>query len=165
MERQKTVRSRRGRVVGRLKGEWWRGEIGETAVILIVDNNREGREALRRLLTRVGYRAESVAAGQEAIDYLRAVRPRLVILDVSDPMGFGLEVLKQIRHDDAMVGIPVVVRTPGHESTAEQEARRLGVSAFLPEGDADFIGLLSRVAQVCEPMLPAVPARHAEAAR
>lgn len=134
-------------------------------MILIVDNNREGREALRRLLTRVGYRAESVAAGQEAIDYLRAVRPRLVILDVSDPMGFGLEVLKQIRHDDAMVGIPVVVRTPGHESTAEQEARRLGVSAFLPEGDADFIGLLSRVAQVCEPMLPAVPARHAEAAR
>lgn len=126
-------------------------------MILIVDNNREAREALRRLLTRVGYRAETVAAGQEALDYLRAVCPRLVILDVSDPMGVGLDVLRAIRQEETLVGMPVVVRTTGHDSKAEQEARRLGVSAYLPEGDADFIGLLSRVAQVCEPMLPVSP--------
>ena len=98
-------------------------------MILIVDNNREAREALRRLLTRVGYRAETVAAGQEALDYLRAVCPRLVILDVSDPMGVGLDVLRAIRQEETLVGMPVVVRTTGHDSKAEQEARRLGVSA------------------------------------
>jgi CheY-like chemotaxis protein len=124
-------------------------------VILIVDNNREGREALKRLLTRVGYRAESVAAGEEALDYLRAVRPRLVILDVADPLGVGLEVLRAIRRDPDMVGIPVVVRTGAEQDLKmEMEARRLGVSGYMPEGNGDFIGLLSRVAQVCEPMLP-----------
>lgn len=129
---------------------------GSAAMILIVDNNREAREALARLLNRVGYRAETAAAGQEALDYLRAVCPRLVILDVTDPMGIGLQVLEQIRHEDALVGTPVVVRTAGHDTPDAVEARRLGVSAFLPEGDADFIGLLSRVAQVCEPTpLPA----------
>src|SRR4051812_34409279 len=98
-------------------------------VILIVDNNREGREALRRLLTRVGYRAESVTAGEEALDYLRAVRPHLVILDVTDPMGVGLNVLREMREDETMLSIPVVVRTNGDDSKAELEARRLGASA------------------------------------
>jgi two-component system chemotaxis response regulator CheY len=126
-------------------------------VILIVDDNREGRDALKRLLVRVGYRAESVGVGTEALDYLRAVRPKLVILDVTDALGTGMGVLREIRKDPEMLGVPVVVRTAGEESKAEMEARKLGVSGCLAEGEGDFIGLLSRIAQVCESMLPIAP--------
>ena len=49
-------------------------------MILIVDQNREGRDGVCRLLSRVGYRVECVGTGAEAMAYLRMVRPSAVLM-------------------------------------------------------------------------------------
>jgi CheY-like chemotaxis protein len=59
-----------------------------------------------------------VVDGGEALDYLRrqgaypaAERPDLILLDLNMPRMGGQEVLNEIKHDDALKSIPVVVLT------------------------------------------------------
>ncbi|GGR09107.1 two-component system response regulator [Actinoplanes ianthinogenes] len=59
-----------------------------------------------------------VADGSEAMDYLRrqgqyedAARPDLILLDLNMPRMNGHEVLAQVKSDDALKSIPIVVLT------------------------------------------------------
>lgn len=65
-----------------------------------------------------------VTDGQEAIDYLRrngpyadAGRPDVVLLDLSMPRVDGREVLAEIKADDALKSIPIVVLTTSEAAT------------------------------------------------
>lgn len=124
-------------------------------MILIVDQSREGREGVRRLLTRVGYRAECVGTAQEAIAYLRMVRPSAVIISEG---GAGPEVLEALREDAKSSSVPVLIIGEGDDSTAGQEFGRLGACGYVNRSEADVIGLLSQLTRICEPTLPVVPA-------
>ncbi len=78
--------------------------------------------------------------GQEALDYLHcrgqfAARPdenpAVVLLDLKLPKINGLEVLQQIRSDERMKMIPVVVLTSSHEEKDMMTSYRLGVNAYV----------------------------------
>ncbi|HEX9710678.1 MAG TPA: response regulator [Candidatus Thermoplasmatota archaeon] len=100
---------------------------GRPIQILLVEDNpgdvRLTEEAMRE--AKVRNRIESVGDGEEAIAYLRrtgkhakAPRPDVILLDLNLPKKSGLEVLKEIKGDDDLKRIPVVVVTT---SKAEQD--------------------------------------------
>jgi CheY-like chemotaxis protein len=102
-------------------------EMGVTAELLLVEDNdgdaRLTREALKagRLWTHLNV----VRDGAEAMAYLRregkfiaAARPHLILLDLNLPRKDGREVLQEIKSDDDLKRIPVVVVT---SSTAEED--------------------------------------------
>lgn len=95
--------------------------------ILLVEDNpgdvRLTREALRD--TKVINRLTAVSDGVEALDFLRrrgryqdAARPDLILLDLNLPRRDGREVLAEIKEDQDLKHIPVVVIT---SSSAEQD--------------------------------------------
>jgi len=70
--------------------------------ILVVDDDRTGRETLAEAVAEMGYDVASAAGGQEALDILRQSEIDIILTDLKMPAMDGLEVLaraKEIRPD------------------------------------------------------------------
>lgn len=91
-----------------------------------------------------------VRDGAEALDYLRCQgsyknrdgnNPAVVLLDLKMPKVDGLEVLRQIKSDDKLKNIPVVILTSSREEKDLVESYKLGVNAYVvkPVAFQDFI--------------------------
>nr|BCX00957.1 MAG: sigma-54-dependent Fis family transcriptional regulator [Bacteroidota bacterium] len=97
--------------------------------ILVVDDERAVRNALREILEHEGYRVEEATHGEEALQKAAEDRIALVLLDIKMPGRDGMEVLAELRLKRP--DLPVVILT-GH-GTIEQavEAIRAGAFDFL----------------------------------
>jgi CheY-like chemotaxis protein len=78
--------------------------------------------------------------GQEALDYLYSrgkfshrvnENPAVMLLDLKLPKVDGLEVLQQIKTDERLRMIPVVMLTSSHEEKDMMQSYKLGVNAYV----------------------------------
>src|SRR5581483_11131846 len=65
--------------------------------VLVVDDDRAVREALRRALSLAGYEVQLAEGGAQALDLLAGALPDVVVLDVAMPAVDGLEVCRRLR--------------------------------------------------------------------
>jgi two-component system response regulator MprA len=77
--------------------------------ILIVDDDRALRDALRRALTLAGYEVQTAEDGQDGLDRIAQGVPDAVVLDVGLPDLDGLEVCRRLRA--AHNRVPVLMLT------------------------------------------------------
>jgi two-component system response regulator MprA len=77
--------------------------------VLIVDDDRSLREALRRALVLGGYETVSAANGQEALAQVADAIPDALVLDIGLPDLDGLEVCRRLR--GAGNRVPVLILT------------------------------------------------------
>jgi CheY-like chemotaxis protein len=77
--------------------------------VLVVDDDRDIREAVVEAITDAGYSVEAAANGVEALDAMRSHRPCVVILDLMMPVMDGWEVVAQMDQDPALAGVPVCI--------------------------------------------------------
>lgn len=93
--------------------------------ILIVEDDRDIRENLGRLLECEGFSVLLASHGQEALNTLRsglAVRPALIFLDLQMPVMDGSTFLRELESDASIKDLPVVVLTAGAERPPYQIA-------------------------------------------
>jgi two-component system, chemotaxis family, response regulator Rcp1 len=112
---------------------------GMMEVLLVEDNLDDARltmEALRRKDVRC--RVHLVCDGEEAIDFLRhkgvfgqAPLPDLILLDMELPKKSGPGLLADIRADDGLKNIPVIVLTASDVHKAVLQAQNLHVDGFM----------------------------------
>jgi CheY-like chemotaxis protein len=81
------------------------------ARILLVEDNQLNRDMLSRRLIHRGYEVEIAVDGKEGLQMAGTVSPDLILLDLSLPEMDGWEVLKNLKQDPQMKGIPVVALT------------------------------------------------------
>jgi CheY-like chemotaxis protein len=83
------------------------------AVVLVVDDDRDIREALSELLQDAGYRSAVAENGAEALEWMRAHpgETGLVLLDLMMPVMDGLTFLDHRALDAGLSAVPVVVFT------------------------------------------------------
>ncbi len=79
--------------------------------VLIVDDDEPTREMLRRLLVKEGWTVREAHNGSEGLAAARRGRPALMLLDVMMPGMDGLEVLAELRQDENLRDLPVIVIT------------------------------------------------------
>jgi len=111
--------------------------------VLIVDDEKGIREALKQLLEYEEIEVQACASGHEATRVYPEFRPHLVFLDVKMEGMDGLETLKRLREADAQAQV-VMISGHGTIQTAV-EATQLGAYAFLEKPlDTDRILLTLR---------------------
>jgi CheY-like chemotaxis protein len=112
------------------------------ARILIVEDDPNDVELTLTALADYNLANEVVIArdGQQALDYLycrgefsarSTDNPAVILLDLKLPKIGGLEVLQQIKSDERLKLIPVVVLTSSHEEKDMMRSYHLGVNAYV----------------------------------
>lgn len=101
--------------------------------ILVVDDDRDLREAIARCLNRNGFQAFEAGDGESAIGLARENRVGLVLSDLRMPGKDGLELLNELadRPPGAESAPPPFVMMTGHTDLTAPSAYALGVSALL----------------------------------
>src|SRR5277367_4337307 len=83
--------------------------VQDQPLLLIVDDEPLSRDALSGRLARREFAVESLAGGQEALDFLAHRVPDLILMDVSMPGLSGIETVQQIRKTWAQDYLPVIL--------------------------------------------------------
>lgn len=73
--------------------------------LLVVDDARFFREVVLDILKPLGLRTVTAGDGEEAMEFLRRMRPRLVIIDLKLPKMDGYQLIRKIRTEPALSGI------------------------------------------------------------
>ena len=128
----------------------------EDQAILLIDDSPDVREAIAELLVAAGYRVETAADGQAALDRLReGFTPRVILLDWLMPGMDGRAFRQRQVADPGLKGIPVVVFTA--DGRANEKARALGVRDAIRK-PPDIDAMLAIVARYCsDPTDPRPP--------
>ena len=99
--------------------------------VLIVDDNRASRDLIRAILKPVRCNIIEASHGQQALDLIQQERPDLVLLDVDMPGLDGLTVVRRIRENTSLAGLPVVAVTAFAMESDCERCMAAGFTAYL----------------------------------
>lgn len=77
--------------------------------VLIVEDELDMRIFISTLLETSGYRPIMTRDGREGLDKAREISPDLIILDVMMPGEGGVQMYRQLKTDDTLMNIPVIL--------------------------------------------------------
>ena len=104
--------------------------IARQNTVLVVDDNPDLARLFRRYLRGQPYRFVQATGGQSAVSLARQFRPALVLLDVLMPAEDGWEILRRLKAEPCIQGIPIIVCSVLPDRSL---ALSLGVADFLPK--------------------------------
>jgi signal transduction histidine kinase/CheY-like chemotaxis protein len=79
------------------------------STVLVIDDQKEARELLRRLIEKAGYEVLLAEGGQEGIRLARQHNPQVITLDIIMPEMDGWSTLNALKSDEKLRDIPVIV--------------------------------------------------------
>ena len=98
-------------------------------IVFVVDDDRAVRDAVRKLITSVGLRAETFASTREFLSARRPEAPSCLVLDVRLPDSSGLELQRDLAA--ANVQIPIIFITGHADIPMTVRAMKAGAVEFL----------------------------------
>jgi CheY-like chemotaxis protein len=118
---------------------------GQPITILMADDDEDDRELTRDALqdSRLAEEMRFVVDGQDLIDYLRregryadsssahTPRPGIILLDLNMPRKDGREALAEIKSDESLKEIPIVVLTTSNDEIDVKHTYALGANSFI----------------------------------
>ncbi|GLI53262.1 MULTISPECIES: ATP-binding response regulator [Thermodesulfovibrio] len=112
--------------------------------ILIVDDNIDTVELLRKRLKAEGYNTEEAYDGEEALKKVYELYPDLIILDVMMPKMDGYEVCQRLKTDDRTKFIPIIMLTAKSDVESKVKGLDIGADDYVPK-PFDYRELSARV--------------------
>lgn len=101
------------------------------ARILIADDDPQIVRLVRSYLEQAGFQALTAADGEQALRVIRHDRPDLVVLDVMMPKRDGFELVRLLRADAHLAGIPILMLTARVEDADKLRGLDLGADDYL----------------------------------
>lgn len=98
--------------------------MSDPAKILIADDEPDCIEFVREALVDTPYEVLAAADGEEALKVAREAKPQLIILDVQMPKRSGFEVFAELRGDEELASVPVIMLTAIAERTGVKVSGR-----------------------------------------
>jgi len=128
--------------------------VASVPLVLVVDDSITVRRVTQRLLQRECYRVALAADGLQALERLQAERPAVVLSDIEMPRMDGFDLVRNIRNDARLQGLPVIMITSRIAEKHREHARELGVDHYLgkPYSEDELLGLVARYAHAEQPV-------------
>ncbi len=123
------------------------GGEAKRSTILIIDDSETYREMLRAAFERAGYAVLLAASGEEGLRIAADRRPTALVVDGVMPGLDGATVIRHVRLDAALRGIPCLLFTASEERHAELSALDAGADAFVRK-EEDVEVILAKLAAV-----------------
>jgi CheY-like chemotaxis protein len=100
-------------------------------LILVVDDYQDAREMYAEYLQFSGFRVAEARNGNEALEQAFALKPDLILMDLSLPGMDGWEATRVLKADDRTRHIPVVALTGHALAGASEGAKKAGCDSFV----------------------------------
>jgi two-component system, response regulator len=110
-------------------------------ILYAEDNPADAELTIRTLKSKhIANNIVWVKDGVEALDFLhsrgsysgrKADKPKLILLDIKMPKVDGIEVLKELKSDERLKTIPVVIMTSSHEEADLVRSYQLGANSYV----------------------------------
>ena len=99
--------------------------------IMIVEDNELNLRLFCDLLRAHGFEVEPVRDGREALDRAREFGPELVVMDIQMPHISGLELIEQMKQEEALAPVPVLAVTAYAAKGDEERIRDAGAEGYV----------------------------------
>ncbi len=101
-------------------------------IVLVVDDNADMRNYLNSLLCDT-YKVVCANDGEEASETLRILMPDVIISDVMMPGKDGYELCREIKNDDKLCHLPVILLTAKTGMATQMDSLSSGADAYVPK--------------------------------
>ena len=102
-----------------------------TPLVLCADDDEDILSLVSLRLQRAGFQVATAADGEEAMQVARDRRPALAVLDVMMPKRTGYEVLAELRRDEALRGMKVILLSARVQEGDVARGMDAGADAYL----------------------------------
>ena len=102
-----------------------------SANIIIVEDEKDLATLLKYNLSKEGFKIKEAETGQEGLQLIKRELPDLVILDWMLPDFSGIEVCRQIKRDNKLKSIPVIMLTAKSEIEDKVRGLEMGVDDYI----------------------------------
>lgn len=118
-----------------------------TRIVLIADDSISSRGMVCIVLRSSGFECVEAADGKQALEILQSQPVDLLITDHWMPSMTGLELVKLIRQEPSIAGLPIIAMTTDVDVVKGSELKRAGVTACLnkPFSREDLVSTVVRV--------------------
>ena len=118
--------------------------------VMIVDDSLTVRKITSRLLAREGYQVMTAKDGMDALEQLVAVIPDVLLVDIEMPRMDGFQFTGNVRADERLRAVPIIMITSRTADKHRQYAFELGVNHYLgkPYQEEELLALIAGYAAV-----------------
>jgi PAS domain S-box-containing protein len=120
---------------------------GDICHVLLVEDDIETREVMARALVKAGWTVSEAGNGQEALDVMADLQPRLILLDLMMPVMDGFDFLAELRAQPEWQQVPVIVITAKDLTKDDRERLAGRVEDVLEKSAYTREHLLERVSE------------------
>ena len=98
---------------------------------MVVDDSLTVRKITGRLLAREGYQVLTAKDGVDALEQMLDVIPDVLLVDIEMPRMDGFDLTRNVRADDKLKGIPIIMITSRTADKHRNYAFEIGVNNYL----------------------------------
>jgi chemosensory pili system protein ChpA (sensor histidine kinase/response regulator) len=100
-------------------------------LVMVVDDSLTVRKITSRMLMRESFEVVTAKDGVDALQQLQDVRPDVILSDIEMPRMDGFELLRNIRADEGLKSIPIIMITSRTADKHKSHAQELGCNEYL----------------------------------
>ena len=115
--------------------------------VMVTDDSLTVRKITTRLLEREGYRVVTAKDGVDALEQLVDTLPDVMLLDIEMPRMDGFDLTRNIRADERLRGLPIIMITSRMADKHRNYAKEIGVNHYLgkPYNEEELLSLIEEL--------------------
>jgi two-component system, sensor histidine kinase and response regulator len=117
-------------------------------LILLADDKADLRRNIAEALEFEGFDVLQASDGQEAMSMMQSLKPSLIVTDLLMPIMDGFDFIREIRSDESLACVPILVFSAMPEEENRKKALDLGANEFInkPSTLEEFLNVAIKLA-------------------
>ena len=113
--------------------------------ILFVEDEPTLQKAVGEILDQEGFEVLAALDGEAGLELIKKEKPDLILLDLILPKKDGFTVLKEIKEDENLKDIPVIVLTNLEGMGDVEKAMSLGATTYLVKANYELDDVVAKI--------------------